>query len=208
MHAIDLHPSRPSTATSSKRRLLIAASVATLAIGSMAGCGNDSPSADAPSPIAVDEPSATAAAASVPGGAVTGEAPFPDPCTLAATDDVSSIFSVDASEPEAGENAIGPECAWTWLDPVQGPCAVMIGFRKLSTFDYKTEQAEDISGVGEAAYREPRNDLVNNISVRKNGTVVYVSTRCNADGTNGNDGFTTQRQDTLNAFARTVVENL
>lgn len=73
---------------------------------------------------------------------------------------------------------------------------------------FKSEDAEEINGVGDAAYRQPKNDQPNNISARKDGSYVYIKMRCNGDGTNGNDGFTTQRQDTLNTFAKTVVEKL
>ncbi len=135
-------------------------------------------------------------------------APLADPCTLATTEVVSSTFSTKAHGPNATQDAVGgAECTWTWLDPVQGPCAVIVAPRPISKFG-KSKNAEDISGVGEAAYREPKNDQHNNISVRQHGSYVYIKMRCNGDGTNGNDGFTTQRQDTLNTFAKTVVEKL
>jgi hypothetical protein len=140
--------------------------------------------------------------------APTSEAALVDPCTLSTTDVVSSTFSVKANGPKpTKDNAGGPECTWTWLDPVQSPCAVIVAPRPVSRFG-KSKEASDISGVGDAAYREPKNDQVNNIMARKGGSSVYIKMRCNADGTNGNDGFTTQRQDTLNAFARLVVAKL
>lgn len=142
-------------------------------------------------------------------GAPAPEAPLADPCTLSTTEVVSSTFSVKANGPNPTTDAVGgAECTWTWLDPVQGPCDVIIAPRAMNRFDFKSEDAEDISGVGDAAYREPANDQANNISARKDGSYVYIKMRCNGDGTNGNDGFTTQRQDTLNTFAKTVVEKL
>jgi hypothetical protein len=137
------------------------------------------------------------------------EAPLADACTLSTTEIVSSTFSVTAHGPNPTEDAVGgAECTWTWLDPVQGPCNVVVAPRALHQFDFKSADAEDIGGVGDAAYREPKNDQPNNISVRKGGSYVYITMRCNADGTNGNDGFTTQRQDTLNTFAKQIVAKL
>ena len=168
----------------------------------LSACGGDSTS---------DSKTAGGAQTSKPAGsagAPASEAPLADPCTLSTTEIVSSTFSVKANGPNPTEDAVGgAECTWTWLDPVQGPCAVVVAPRALRKF-FKSEDAEEINGVGDAAYRQPKNDQPNNISARKDGSYVYIKMRCNGDGTNGNDGFTTQRQDTLNTFAKTVVEKL
>jgi hypothetical protein len=144
------------------------------------------------------------------GAPASEEAPLADPCTLSTNEIVSSTFSVKANGPNPGEDAAGgAECKWTWLDPVQGPCNVVVAPRALRRFDlFKGNDAEDISGVGDAAYREPKNDQPNNISARTGGSYVYITMRCNGDGTNGSDGFTTQRQTTLNNFAKQVVQKL
>jgi hypothetical protein len=143
--------------------------------------------------------------------APASEAPLVDPCTLSTTDVVSSTFSVKANGPKATKDNVGdPECTWTWTDPVQGGCAVIIAPRPVSRFG-KSKEGSDISGVGDAAYREPKNDQPNNVMARKGGSSVYIKMRCNADSTNGINGtrgFTTERQDTLNAFAKLVVAKL
>jgi len=194
-------------------RRSIAATVGALVLSlALSACGGDSSSDDETSDAQTSTPAVSDAQASTPVASAAppaAEAPLADPCTLATTEVVSATFSVTANGPESTEDAVGgAECTWTWLDPVQGPCAVIVAARPVSSFAFKNDDAEDISGVGDAAYREPTNDQPNNISVLKGGSSVYIKMRCNGDGTNGNDGFTTQRQDTLNTFAKSVVENL
>ena len=185
------------------------------------GCGSDSKSgskasvvsqstisASKTTPASANTVAGSPATVSVGNPTPTAEARLADPCTLLTTETVSATFSPKAHGPKAQEDAIGAAtCEWTWLDPVQGPCSVTVTPRELRRFDNKSADAVEISGVGDAAYREPKNDDPNNVYMRKGGSFVHLKMRCNGDE-GPVHGFTTQRQDALNMLAKAVADKL
>ena len=165
-------------------------------------------SASQTTPASADVAAGSQATAPVGNSTPTAEAPLADACTLLTTETVSATFSTKAHGPKAQEDAIGAAtCEWTWLDPVQAPCSVTVTPRELRRFDNKSADAVEISGVGDAAYREPKNDDPNNVYMRKGGSFVHLKMRCNGDEGKVH-GFTTQRQDALNTLARAVADKL
>lgn len=162
------HPSLPSTATSSRRRLLIATSAATLAIVAMTGCGSESPTAEAPAPTAVDEPAETGD----PGGTSAAK-----PSVAAGQDESCRLLTAAEAEAVLGMPVLagvpttfdspgygsGFDCSYTAADQTAGPIAVHVGVLGTGFPREAWEQAEraeamtEVDGVGDIAFVDEHN---------------------------------------------------
>jgi len=192
--------------TTTRTHILLPALALVLPLA-LSACGGGSESGSGGNPAAGGQSTAPGNNAGAP-GAPASDAPLPDPCSLATTEEVSAAFSTKANGPNPGEDAVGdPECNWTWLDPALGPCSVSIAPRQLRKFDFKSADAEDIDGVGDAAYREPKFDIPANVLFRKGDSHVLVKRRCNGDTVNGRE-YDPATQGPVNAFAKAIADKL